>query len=222
MCLYPKLIINRKYTANKKNGGNIPAIQDERIKYVPIGCGRCIECMKRKARDWQIRLLEEIRTSNKKAYFVTLTFSDESIAELAKLHPSRNGYDLDNQILTMAVRRFLERYRKENKKSLRHWLISELGGNGTENIHAHGIIWTENPEDIEKHWKYGYVWLGKQKNGTYKNYVTEKTVNYIIKYVNKTDTLHKNYKPIVLTSPGIGNSYTKRQDALRTVIQKRC
>ena len=38
MCLYPKLIKNRKYIANKKNGGNIPPVYDLRVLTVPIGC----------------------------------------------------------------------------------------------------------------------------------------------------------------------------------------
>ena len=32
MCLYPKLIKNKKYTKNKKNGGVIPAVSDIREK----------------------------------------------------------------------------------------------------------------------------------------------------------------------------------------------
>jgi hypothetical protein len=39
MCLYPKLIKNRKYVANKKNGGNIPVPSDKRVLMVPVGCG---------------------------------------------------------------------------------------------------------------------------------------------------------------------------------------
>ena len=31
MCLYPKLIDNRKYRANKKNSGIIPAVSDNRV-----------------------------------------------------------------------------------------------------------------------------------------------------------------------------------------------
>ena len=48
MCLFPKLIINKKYTITKKNGGIIPEMKDERVKYVPVGCGKCIECLKKK------------------------------------------------------------------------------------------------------------------------------------------------------------------------------
>lgn len=206
MCLYPKLIKNRKYTANKKNGGVIPAVTDKRVLWVPVGCGKCMECKKQKSRSWQVRLLEDIR-ENKNGKFVTLTFSNESIAELGKEFPTLGGYEKDNKIAKLGVRRFLERWRKKHKKSVRHWLVSELGHNGTENIHLHGIIWTDEPNDIKEIWKYGYTWEG--------TFVNEKTVNYIIKYVNKMDMDHKEYEPIVLTSAGIGSSYMKRNDAVK-------
>ena len=78
MCLYPQLLLNRKYTVTKKNKGKIPAIKDYRHKYVAVGCGKCLECMNKKARDWNVRLNEEIR-NNINGKFVTLTFSNESL-----------------------------------------------------------------------------------------------------------------------------------------------
>ena len=42
MCLYPKLILNKKYTANKKNNYKVPEIKDERTKYVAVGCGKTL------------------------------------------------------------------------------------------------------------------------------------------------------------------------------------
>lgn len=210
MCLYPTLIKNRKYTPNKKNGGIVPEVKDARVMAVPVGCGRCMECRKKKAREWQTRMLEDIR-ENKNGIMVTLTFSNENIKELTeeitkKRGYERKGYELDNEIATIATRRFVERWRKEHKKSVRHWLVTELGHNGTENIHMHGIIWTDKPaEEITKHWKYGYTWLGK--------FVSEKTVNYIIKYIHKQDEKHKEYKSKILTSSGIGKGYTQRTDS---------
>lgn len=212
MCLYPKLIKNRRYTETKKNGGVIPAISDKRVLAVPVACGRCMECRKAEARKWQIRMLEDIR-HNKNGIMVTLTFSDKSIRKLKKEVIEKRGYEpkgyeLDNEIATIATRRFVERWRKENKKSVRHWLITELGHNGTENIHMHGIIWTDRPkEDIKRHWGYGFTWEG--------DYVSERTVNYIIKYVHKQDKDHKEYKPKILTSAGIGGAYIEREDAKR-------
>jgi hypothetical protein len=219
MCLFPKLIENRKYKANKKNGGIIPPVSDKRTLMVPVGCGKCIECKKQKARNWQVRLHEEIR-HDKKGKFVTLTFSDESIKELSKEITGVTGYNLDNEIATLGVRRYLERWRKKYKKSVKHWFITELGGKGTENIHIHGIMWTDEIEDISKIWKYGIVTIGERryKNGIKQNdkslgYVNEKTINYIIKYVNKPDEKHTEYNSKVLTSAGIGKKYLDRIDS---------
>ena len=212
MCLYPKLIKNRKYISNKKNGGIIPPVTDERVKLVPVGCQKCIECKKQKSREWQVRLHEDIK-HNKNGKFVTLTFSNESIKELTNEIKGIDGYDLDNEIAKIATRRFLERWRKKYKKSVRHWLVTELGGNGTENIHLHGIIWTnESAEEINRIWKYGFTWVGDKKNN---GYVNEKTINYIVKYINKVDKQHKEYNSKILTSAGIGRNYINRIDATK-------
>lgn len=208
MCLYPKIITNRKYQSNKKNGGVIPAVTDKRTLMVPVGCTKCIECRKKKAREWQVRLLEEVRTE-KNGIFVTLTFSNESIKKLGE-DLRIEGYERDNEIATIAIRRFLERWRKKYKKSVKHWLVTELGHNGTENIHMHGIIWTNEPrEEITRIWQYGYTWLSDEKKG----WVNEQTVNYITKYVNKADEQHTEYNSKILTSPGIGKKYIDRKDA---------
>ena len=216
MCLYPKLIKNRKYVANKKNGGVIPPIFDKRVLVVPAGCGKCMECKKKKSREWQVRLQEEIR-QRKNGKFVTLTFSNESIKEIAE-NIKLDGYELDNEIATVATRRFLERWRKKYKKSVKHWLVTELGGNGTENIHLHGIIWTdETAETISKIWKYGFTWVGDKNNG---GYVSEKTINYITKYVTKTDLKHSEYNSKILCSSGIGKNYIERSDSNKNRYKK--
>lgn len=209
MCLYPKLINNPKYKANKKNNFNPPVCKDERVKLVPIGCGKCMECMKKKQREWTVRLNEELRTNNQ-AKFITLTFSNEEYTKL--YHETKNkyknteGYELDNQIATTAVRRFLERYRKKYKKSIKHWLITEIGGTNTEGLHLHGILFKNiDNKELTELWKYG-----RTDNG---QYVNERTINYITKYVTKTDQKHSEYKPVILTSPGIGSNYINRPDS---------
>lgn len=211
MCLYPQLIRNPKYKANKKNGGVVPPISDERVTMVPIGCGKCGECKRKKAREWQVRLNEDIRT-NKNAEFVTLTFSDTELNKIENEVKELYGYDRDNEVCRIAIRRFTERWRKKYKKTIRHWIVTEIGGTRTERIHMHGIMWTKNKEDIEKIWKYGKVYIG--------DYVNEKTINYIIKYVNKTDEKHKEYKSKIFTSKGIGSEYINRQDSKRNKYQK--
>lgn len=225
MCLYPKLIKNPKYTSTAKNGGNIPPITDDRVTMVPVGCGNCIECRKQKSREWQVRLAEDIK-EHTNAKFITLTFSNEKITEIRDniyeeadknktMRPE--GYLLDNEIATYATRHYLERWRKKYGKSQRHWFVTELGHNGTEHVHMHGIIWTdESLDEVEKIWQYGHVWKGRKmvdKNGQsyIQNYVNAKTVNYIVKYVSKIDTIHKDYRSKILTSAGIGRRYTEQK-----------
>jgi hypothetical protein len=243
MCLYPKLIINRKYTPTIKNKGNVPRIKDERTKYVPVGCGKCIECLKQKANGWRVRLLEELRSDDRynKPYFVTLSFSDESLVELEQDAiqtidkdtgeiteiEDLDQYKLENKSATLAVRRFLENYRSDFKVSLKHWLVTELGQNNTERIHIHGIIWYKTRNDtrkknknvlafkdiLDRYWSYGNTWIGE--------YVNERTVNYIVKYITKTDKKHKFYTPKILTSPGIGKSYINRPDSLNNKYEEK-
>lgn len=197
MCLFPKLIKNPKYQPNKKNNYTPPKLKDYRIGYVAVGCGNCIECRTQKAREWQVRLNEELK-ANKYAYFVTLTFNNEELYKLYEEIKKKN----DNAIAALAVRRFLERWRKKHKKSLKHWLITELGHQGTERIHLHGIIFNDEEitnDKLQTYWKYGFSDIGQ--------YCNERSINYIVKYVTKIDNDHKNYKAVILCSAGIGKNF---------------
>lgn len=207
MCLYPKLIENRKYKPNKKNGGIIPPITDDRVLYVAVGCGKCMECMQQKKREWLVRLQEEIKENNN-GKFVTLTFRDEELDKLQEEIDTSDYYIKSNESATLAVRRFLERWRKKYKKSVRHWLVTELGQNNSERVHLHGILWTDVDNDtIQELWKYGNIWVG--------TYVNARTINYIVKYIHKQDLEHKNYKPKILCSKGIGSRYLKTTNTKR-------
>lgn len=216
MCLYPRIIRNPKYKENKKNGGVIPPYTDHRVTKIPIGCSQCMECRKKKKDEWTVRLMEDVK-QHKNGKFVTFTFSNESYTELAK-NFNVTGYELDNAIATLAVRRFTERWRKKYKKTIRHWFVTELGHGQTEHLHLHGIIWAgkddksdikEIMDEVEKIWSYGWIWKGREYRGKLENYVNEKTATYISKYMLKVDPLHKEYKSIILTSKGIGKKYVE-------------
>ena len=90
--------------------------------------------------------------------------------------------------------------------------MTELGHQNTERVHMHGIVWTDKKKDIEKIWKYGKVWIG--------DYVNERTINYIVKYVNKIDEKHKTYESRIFTSKGIGKEYINRTDSKRNRYKK--
>jgi hypothetical protein len=211
MCVNEKQILNKRYLPTKKNGFNPPKCKDERARYVPAKCGYCIECKKTKARNWKIRLIEELKYNKTHAVMVTLTIDTPSYIELTK-ETEGKGYKKQNNIISLASRRFFERYRKKNGKYPRYWLVSELGQKNHEHIHMHGIIWTEETiENIKKLWKYGHAHVSSSKEN--KGWVNIQTINYIVKYVTKPDTKHKYFKPIVRNSKGMGLAYIKTHDA---------
>lgn len=196
MCLFPRFIKNKRYQSYKIKKGDVP-IDDYRKEYVAIGCGNCYECRKQKAQQWRVRLLEEMKVQ-KHAYFITLTFSNESLKELTKKYKTTEC----NGIAVAAVRLFLERWRKKFGKSVKHWLITELGHENTERIHLHGILFPTFPinnEIIQNLWKYGKSDIGE--------YCNERTINYIVKYVTKIDFDHKTFKAQIICSAGLGESF---------------
>lgn len=244
MCLYSTIRFNPKYKANKKNGGIIPPLYDQRVLGVPTGCGKCMECRKQKSREWQVRLTEDIKY-NTNGKMVTFTFSNESIKKIINdleedrkkhnnkilsyyadnmdeymdkqlfIYDKREGYELDNAIANKGIRMFLERMRKITKKYERHWFITELGHNGTENIHIHGIIWTNETYDtIRNKWQYGWIYP-RSKEQEKKCYVNARTVNYMTKYITKQDKKHPNYIPIILSSNGMGIQYINTLNATK-------
>lgn len=191
------------YTHKAPKKGQATAIEcdDPRKLFVAVGCGKCIECRKQKAREWQIRLQQELGDWNYK-YFLTLTFSEESLKDLTdELQGTETNV---NKCAQFAMRRFLERWRKKYGKSVQHWFITELGHEGTERIHLHGIIFSNEPhtnEEFEKIWSYGWTYTGE--------YCTERTINYIIKYVTKIDPDHKTYEADIFCSAGLGKRYLR-------------
>lgn len=208
MCLYPKLIKNKKYLPNKKNNWNPPKCTDYRVLYITAACGKCLECRKQKQREWLVRMSEELR-NEPNAYFMTLTFSEEKLEEYKKLCNSEDP----NVIVTKAMRMMLERCRKKIGRSVKHWFISELGHNGTERVHLHGLVWGIGMDKaVEEKWQNGIVFTG--------TYVNEKTINYITKYITKIDKDHKEFTGVILCSPGIGAGYLKRGDCNKHIYKK--
>ena len=225
MCLYPRLVRNPKYKPNNKNGGNVPEVKDRRALVVPVSCGRCMECRKQIANQWKVRLQEDIKVHTN-GKFVTLTFDEPSLMKLQSKFPQLKGYALENAAAVKGVRLFLERWRKKYKKSVRHWLVTELGQHFTERIHIHGIIWTDLDSEISRIWKYGHINIGSHKWDKGKlmfkgeHYCNERSVNYMVKYLHKADPKHKEYRPKTMCSPKIGANYLETSRAKANKYKK--
>lgn len=156
-------------------------------------------------------MAEELK-QNPHAIFFTGTFTDERIDYLCKKY----GLEKEdtNNIATKEVRLFMERLRKNNGgKSVKHWIITEQGHTRTKRIHVHGIFFHRDKKFLLKILRENWI-AGYKYNGTY---VNERTINYIVKYLTKTDLDNPNFKGKVLASPGLGDKYVESWDAKQCV-----
>lgn len=138
---------------------------------VPVPCGRCADCLKRRVDSWAFRLLkeEEVSTSS---YFVTLTYRTDVV-------PLTNKGFMD--LSRSDLQKFFKRLRKHDKRDqkappIRYYACGEYG---TRNWrpHYHAIIFNvADPESIFKAWTLGEIHVGN---------VSGASITYTLKYICK-------------------------------------
>ncbi len=164
-CMFPFYVEQPFYTS-----------QEER--YVPVPCGKCPDCLKRRASQWGFRLRKEEERSSG-ALFVTLTYDTQFVPITAKGWMSLDKTD---------VQKFFKRLRKRLKQTdpnglpLRYYICGEYGGR-TKRPHYHAIVFNANELDILKAWcdpqtvqPIGNVHFGN---------VSGASISYTVKYINK-------------------------------------
>lgn len=178
---------------------------------VTIKCGMCPECRRARANEWTQRIDAEIRNTKDelRPRFITFTFDDNCAKEHGIEDLSKAKYGQEDRMVKDEVRKWAKRMDSKKAKQ-KHWFITEHGQEGTERIHVHGIVWADKWDIVEECWKAGIVDLGEIRGST---------MPYLIKYIYKEPQVKKDYKPIILTTPGIGkcyvNEYNKRKHRWR-------
>lgn len=227
MCLNPVKILNPAYSVSKKNPLNDRKPIDERLRYIEVPCGHCPECRYKKKMSWQIRLQEHNKYMSEigyKGYFVTLTFSDQSLTKLAHSTQSTDALI----ICSTAIRLFRDRFRKSaisDLSELHYFLIPELGHQNSERLHLHGIIWLNNqlPEiytdryvkprsvgsTLSHIWLYGNIYFGHN--------ISNKAINYITKYMLKKDNDHPDFNPNPYHSRYLGDNFLREHSNYKFV-----
>lgn len=208
MCLYPKLILNKKYYPTPSNNYNPPEVKDYRTTKIPAACGKCLECRKKKRRDWQVRLDYENRHNPMPGFFVTFTFAPEHWRRMVERNEKENGseqpyYLWVNSVAGIGVRWWRERLRQDNIE-FKYWLCPELGHKNGR-MHLHGFVWLNDLNGLE-HWDYGWKKIKP---------IIDKSVAYATKYMFKINPKHKEYIPRIFCSKGIGEGYVWSYDARR-------
>lgn len=169
-----------------------------RFESVPVPCGRCPYCLKRKVASWAFRLRKQDEISGA-SFFVTLTYSDPPM--------SSKGYMTLNKVCTQL---FFKRLRKNTPRT--KWKYYLVGEYGTQNWrpHYHIILFadTHYSKDqllvqLYKAWDKGLIDVGT---------VTGASVAYTLKYVQKPTRVpvHKNddrLPEFSLMSKGLGSHF---------------
>lgn len=166
------------------------------VDYLPLPCGKCPNCKRRRVSDWSVRLQEEDNVSLS-SHFVTLTYNTDHVPI------SPNGFMTLNK---RDFQLFMKRLRKslpKNSPKIKYYCAGEYGEK-TNRPHFHAIMF--NVPDIElinDAWQLGTVHVGS---------VSEASVKYTAKYIDKDKRIpmFKNddrIREFSLKSKGLGESY---------------
>ena len=210
-CYHPLVgLWKGEYTANGKKKYQIEGkvdIHDVPSVYEPIliPCGHCIGCRLDYSRSWADRMMLELETA-KKAIFVTLTYSEETLCDLQGDHATYTYFDgvnayaslckRDCQLFMKNLRRSFDGQNGKSFRKIRFFLAGEYGPR-TQRPHYHAIIFglgLDDFPDLESHgrnelgqnyyismalsdiWSHGFVLLSD---------VSWKTCAYVARYVTK-------------------------------------
>ena len=184
-----------------------------------VPCGKCLPCQKKRRSEWSLRLEHEYMFSDS-AFFITLTYNDESLPRTKQGFPTLVKKHVQDYIKRLRnahvayLKKEQEKVKNEFKiksKSIRYYTVGEYGSQ-TRRPHYHLLLFNYDIANISpftSKWKntqtqmsYGHVDVGT---------VTSASINYVTKYMfkgfnKKTD---KRQRPFSLMSkkPIIGHDY---------------
>lgn len=199
--------------ANGKRQVIFTGAKDERDENtVKLPCGKCIGCLRNRAREWAIRCVHEARLHDRNC-FLTLTYSDENLPE--------NG-----SIDVREFQKFIRSLRKEAKAKLRYFHCGEYGSKLLR-PHYHALIFGYDFPDkrlhstnglgqrvyrsktLERLWTKGFSTIGAVTNES-AQYVARYTLKKV--YGKESEAHYAGRKPEYVTMsrrPGIGSAWYK-------------
>lgn len=138
---------------------------------VPVGCGKCPPCLKRRIDSWIVRLRQEdFRSSS--SYFITLTYAPVHVPRTSNGFMTLKREDLTN---------YWKRLRKRNPQPIKYYAVGEYGEKNSR-PHYHAIVFNVADElDIHKAWTIEGVPLG----GVHVGQLSNSSIAYCAKYVDK-------------------------------------
>lgn len=200
-CISPYYIRSKSPTLVNTHSGT--RISQGGFSAIPVPCGKCCVCLKRRSNGWAFRLNQQDKLAQS-AYFITLTYSAKHVPI------TKNGR---LTLVKKDVQDFLKRLRinqQRNSKAgytqpIKYYACGEYGPNGTRRPHYHIILFNADIQLIQKSWSKGKVHFGD---------VTKASVCYTLKYMHKSVKKEKVQNPqddraieFQLSSQHLGKNY---------------
>lgn len=168
---------------------------------IPVPCGKCPNCLARRASTWSFRLLQEDKVSTS-AYMLTLTYDTSTVPF------TKNGF---MDLSVRDVQLFIKRLRKAQNSlcpgdyvqhPIKYYCVGEYGTN-TRRPHYHIILFNAQLDLVQPAWEKGQIHYG-DVNGA--------SIGYCLKYMSKPQRIpmHRNddrTREFGLFSKGLGQSY---------------
>lgn len=212
MCLYPNYVrcvktyifdepvVEYKFCGPTKGEDIIDEQSDipYTVEYIPVPCGKCIECLQQYSDVWSFRIMRECNLHDKSC-MITLTYAQAPVTGVQKR---------DFQL-------FMKRLRKAISPLRVRFFVSGEYGSKFNRPHYHVIVFGWFPPDCEyffsrnghsvyksdfvaKIWQHGYVSVEE---------VTLESAKYCAKYLQKLQKLPVGLNPpftLMSNRPGIG------------------
>lgn len=172
-------------------------IKKESGGVVPVPCGRCPECRKRRLNGWAFRIAQEEKMCNS-AYFITLTYDTNHIPITGRGALSLQKRD---------VQLFFKRLRKKSGvagdgRGIKYYAVGEYGTK-TVRPHYHILLFNAKLEFISDAWRKGKVHYGEVNNASIRYTIDYMSKPKIVPYYDGDDRVPE----FSLMSKGLGAGY---------------
>lgn len=141
--------------------------------WMGFACGKCPDCLKRRASGWSFRLMKEGERCSS-SLFVTLTYENENLKRTPKGFKNLSKVDLQL---------FFKRLRYYNKDitKIKYYAVGEYGTH-TDRPHYHIILFNASIEQVEMAWR---TPEGNPIGNIHYGEVTGASIGYTLKYMCK-------------------------------------
>lgn len=169
-----------------------------------VKCGRCIECLIQRSKEWATRLDIESKHA-KSGVFLTLTYSDDNVTWHVDQETGEMVTSLEKRDLQLFIKRLRKRQLKyKNPDQVRYFACGEYGGK-TKRAHFHALVFNLDRKvinEMDTLWTDGFIKVGD---------VTPKSIRYVSNYMLLKDNnkLKIQAEPFTTMSkkPVIGHQY---------------